>query len=110
MYILRYIHGRCNLSCLRASVNNNKTSAKNESKNSLFDQRLENALGDSEPYFMDHLKNRISKVNALAIVDYVLSMKVETNLSANHRRGIITSLKLKRLAFLSTILDGPTVG
>jgi integrase len=62
--------------------------------NSLFDQRLSNALGGLEPYYLDHLKNRISRENALTIIDYILSMKVETNLSTNHRRGIITSLKL----------------
>jgi site-specific recombinase XerD len=79
---------------LRASINNHKTNAESELANPLFDQRLENAVGDLEPYFMNHLENRISRVNALAIVDYILSMKVEINLSANHRRGIITSLKL----------------
>ena len=78
---------------MRASVNN-KTNAENKLESPLFDQRFENAIGDLEPYFMDHLKNRISKVNALAIVDYILSTKVETNLSTNYRRGIITSLKL----------------
>jgi hypothetical protein len=62
--------------------------------NSLFDQRLSNALDGLEPYYLDHLKNRISRENALTIIDYILSMKVETNLSTNHRRGIITSLKL----------------
>jgi hypothetical protein len=66
----------------------------------LFEQRLNNALDGLEPYFYDHLKNKISKTNTLTIVDYILSMKVETNLSDNHRRGVITSLKL-----LSQFLD-----
>jgi integrase len=65
-----------------------------EEENPLFDQRLNNALDGLEPYYLDHLKNRISKTNALTIADYILSMKVETNLSTNHRRGVITSLKL----------------
>lgn len=60
----------------------------------LFDQRLEIATEGLEPYYLEHLKTRISKENALTIANYVLSMKVETNLSINHRRGIITSLKL----------------
>lgn len=68
--------------------------AEEEIENPLFDQRLENAVGDLEPYFMAHLKNRVSKVNSLTIADYLLSMKVETNLSTNHKRGVIASLKL----------------
>jgi hypothetical protein len=63
-------------------------------RNPLFDQKLEIATEGLEPYYLEHLKTRISKENALTIANYVLSMKVETNLSINHRRGIITSLKL----------------
>jgi integrase/recombinase XerD len=78
-----------------------KTKIKTEEQESpLFEQRLNNALDGLESYFYDHLKNRISKSNTLTIVDYILSMKVETNLSDNHRRGVITSLKL-----LSQFLD-----
>ena len=65
-----------------------------EEENPLFEQRLDNALDGLEPYYLDHLKNRISKANALTIADYILSIKVETNISTNHRKGIITSLKL----------------
>lgn len=65
-----------------------------EVEDPLFDQRLTKALDGLEPYFMDHLKNKVSKSNALTIADYVLSMEVETNLSTNHRRGVITTLKL----------------
>ena len=65
-----------------------------ELENPLFDQRLNNALDGLEPYYLDHLKNRLSKSNALTIADYILAMKVETNLSTNHKRSIITSLKL----------------
>ena len=60
----------------------------------LFDQKLELATEGIEPYFLDHLKTRLSKENALTISKYILSMKVEVNLSSNHRRAIITSLKL----------------
>jgi integrase/recombinase XerD len=65
-----------------------------EEENPLFEQRLDNALDGLEPYYLDHLKNRISKANALTIANYILSMKVETKISTNHRKGIITSLKL----------------
>jgi hypothetical protein len=63
-------------------------------RNPLFDQKLDIATEGLEPYYLEHLKTRISKENALTIANYVFSMKVETNLSINHRRGIITSLKL----------------
>jgi hypothetical protein len=55
---------------------------------------MNNALDGLQPYYYDHLKNRISKTNAITIIDYILSMKVETNLSDDHRRGVITTLKL----------------
>jgi integrase len=63
-------------------------------RNPLFDQKLDIATEGLEPYYLEHLKTRISKENALTIANYVFSMKVETNLSINHKRGIITSLKL----------------
>jgi hypothetical protein len=63
-------------------------------EDALFDQKLELATEGIERYFLDHLKTRLSKENALTISKYILSMKVEVNLSSNHRRAIITSLKL----------------
>jgi hypothetical protein len=43
----------------------NDHSSVTEEENPLFDQRLNNALDGLEEYFYDHLKNRISKSNAL---------------------------------------------
>ena len=60
----------------------------------LFDQKLEVATEGLAPYYLDYLKTRLSKENALTISKYILSMKVEVNLSSNRRRAIITSLKL----------------
>lgn len=78
----------------------NDRSVMTDEESPLFEQRLNNALDGLEDYYYDHLKNRISKSNALTIVDYVLAMKVETNLSTNHKRGVVTALKL-----LSQFLD-----
>ena len=78
--------------CNNGHDNNNNSSQ--AERNPLFDQKLDIATEGLEPYYLEHLKTRISKENALTIANYVLSMKVETNLSINHRRGIITSLKL----------------
>lgn len=66
----------------------------NEEENPLFEQRLNNALDGLESYYYDHLKNRLSRSNAFTIVNYILAMKVETNLSTNYRRETIMSLKL----------------
>lgn len=63
-----------------------------EIHDALFDQKLELATEGLEPYYLDHLRTRLSKENALTISKYILSMKVEVNLSSNHRRSIITSL------------------
>ena len=81
----------------RADSNNSSTQnygKHNHFDDALFDQKLELATEGIEPYFLDHLKTRLSKENALTISKYILSMKVEINLSSNHRRAIITSLKL----------------
>jgi hypothetical protein len=72
----------------------NDQSSMTEEENPLFDQRLNNALDGLEYYYYDHLKNRMSKSNALTIADYILTMIIETNLTTNHKRGVVTSLKL----------------
>jgi integrase/recombinase XerD len=61
---------------------------------SLFDQKVELATEGLEPYFLRHLRTKISHENASIIAEYISSMKVETNLSDNHRRNVITLLKL----------------
>jgi len=79
--------------------NINKRNTKNqildeELDSSLFDQKIELATDGLEPYYLDHLKKRISRKNSIIIARYILSMRIETNLSDNHRRGVITSLKM----------------
>jgi hypothetical protein len=54
---------------------NELTATITEEESPLFEQRLDNALDGLEDYSYDHLKNRISKLNALMIVDYILAMK-----------------------------------
>ena len=73
-----------------------KSTVKAEEDNPLFEQRMNNALDGLQTYSYDHLKNRISKTNATTLIDYILAMKVETNLSDDHRRGVITTLKLRK--------------
>lgn len=70
------------------------------SSDPLFEQKLVLATEGLEPYFLKHLKTKISHDNALAISKYILSMKTEASLSSNYRRNILSSLKL-----LSEFLD-----
>jgi integrase/recombinase XerD len=60
----------------------------------LFEQKLELAMEGLEPHFLEHMKTKISPDNALTISKYILSMRVETSLSTNYRRTIVSSLKL----------------
>ena len=53
----------------------------------LFEQKLELATEGLEPYFLKHLKTKISPDNALVISKYVLSMKTE----AGHTIHIFTA-------------------
>jgi hypothetical protein len=48
-----------------------KSTVKTEEDNPLFEQRMNNALDGLQPYYYDHLKNRISKTNATTIIDYI---------------------------------------
>lgn len=66
----------------------------NTIETALIDQELEHATAGLEPYFLEHLKTKVCYKNSLIIVQYINSMRIETNLSDNHRRGVITSLKL----------------
>jgi hypothetical protein len=44
--------------------------------------------------YTDRLYNKISKENALSIIDFILSMKIETNLSNHHIKNNIMALSL----------------
>jgi hypothetical protein len=56
---------------------NELTAAMTEEENPLSEQRLNNALDGLEYYYYDHLKNRISKLNALMIADYLKTMALD---------------------------------
>ena len=56
-----------------------------ELDSSLFDQKIERATEGLEPYYLDHLKTRISRKNSITMARYILSMRIETNLSFNSR-------------------------
>lgn len=60
----------------------------------LFDQKIKQATEGLQSYYQKQLKTNICKINASIISKYIQSMRIETNLSDNHRGGVITSLKL----------------
>lgn len=78
----------------QTNLTNQKESLITANIDPLFEQKLELATEGLEPHFLEHLKTKISADNALTISKYILSMRVETSLSTNYRRTIISSLKL----------------
>jgi hypothetical protein len=74
----------------------------------LFEQKLELATDGLEPHFLEHLKTKISPDNALTITKYILAMRVETSLSNNYRRTIISSLKLLSEFLSNKVFDDMT--
>jgi integrase/recombinase XerD len=78
----------------QTNLMNQKESQMTVNIDPLFEQKLELATEGLEPHFLEHLKTKISPDNALTISKYILSMRVETSLSTNYRRTIISSLKL----------------
>jgi integrase len=82
----------------------------------ILDQKIDEFTVGLNPYYSRRLKNKVSKDNALAISDYILSSKYEINLSDNSRKSIITVLgqlsafhnqtafkNLSRLSYLNSV-------
>jgi hypothetical protein len=53
----------------------------------LFDQKLQFATEGLEYYHLEHLRTKISAVNALIIAKHILAMKMEANISDSRRRS-----------------------
>ena len=66
----------------RPSIGNNVSAANNDA---LFDRKIDLITEGIAPYFASKLRE-LSKNNALTIIDYVLSMKNEINLSDGYRK------------------------
>jgi hypothetical protein len=62
----------------------------------LFDHKLELITAGLNPFIKDHLINRITRDNCQTIVNYILAMQTEINLSDSYRLDTIH--KLKQLA------------
>jgi hypothetical protein len=58
----------------------------------LLNQKIDQVTAGLTSHYIRRLKNKVSKDNALAISDFILSAKSEINLSDNYRKLIITIL------------------
>jgi hypothetical protein len=59
---------------------------------SLFERRMDLATTQLQRQFYRRMINLPSKINALAIADFILAMKTEANLSDNHRANYVMVL------------------
>jgi integrase len=65
----------------------------NKEKGSLFfERKLENATAGLSRGYFNLLQNKISKEDALTVIDYIISLKTEINPSDNYRRSVIRIL------------------
>jgi hypothetical protein len=75
-----------------ADVNNTVPDA-----NELFlDQKLDLITAGAKPFLKEHLLTKISRDNCTVIINYLLALQTETNVSDNYRFDTIR--KLKQLA------------
>ena len=59
-----------------------------------FERRLDEVTAGLKSYIKTHLLERISRENAVTIVNYIQAFKAETNLADNYRESTIVTLKL----------------
>ena len=64
----------------------------NDKIDSLFDTKIESVTRGLRPDASRHLQ-RVSIPNAIVIIDYITSLRTETNLSDNYRRDVIMPIK-----------------
>jgi integrase len=76
------------------SVLTETTKKKEEEAEEIFDRKLELVIAGLRPQFYHTLKSKLKKDNAKKIMDYILAMKTEINLSDYHRESIIRVLGL----------------
>jgi hypothetical protein len=68
----------------------------------LFERTIQNITdGLSQEYFR-YLYNKVSKCNALAITNYITSVRIEVNLSDHYRGDLIKLLSFQCLLIINT--------
>ena len=85
-----------------SNENENETSTKDnhyfnnynntQTEQELFNRKLESITAGLQRLYYRILDERLPKGNACTIIDYILVMKIETNLSDNYRRALIKAL------------------
>jgi hypothetical protein len=73
-------------------VINNNDSSNNNKDELLLKTKIDNAVAGLDNYFCRLLAQQLSRDNAAVIADYILAMRIETNLSDNYRASIISAL------------------
>jgi hypothetical protein len=63
-----------------------------------FERKLELATAGLYPYVRKHFETKISRDNAMTIIDYVLAMNSEIHLSEHYRKDTIMTLRNLNLA------------
>lgn len=56
-----------------------------EQEEEIFDRKLHAATSDLRRFYHNILVERVPRQNAQVIIDYILAMKTETNISDNYR-------------------------
>src|SRR6476620_11327011 len=69
-----------------------KSHDSNKIDDSLFERKMDLATTKLQRQFYRRMINLPSKINALAIADFILTMKTEANLSDNHRANYVMVL------------------
>jgi hypothetical protein len=65
----------------------------------LFERKIEIITEGLTPQYFKCLYNKVSKGNALAIVNYITSMKTEINLSDHYKSDVIKLLSIFSIFF-----------
>lgn len=63
-----------------------------EIEQEVFNRKLESVIAGLQKFYYRILDERLPKGNACTIIDYILAMKIETNLSDNYRQALIKAL------------------
>lgn len=62
-------------------------------EDSLLDHTLNLITAELRPYLKENLLTKISRENCSTIINYVMAMQTETNLSGDYRLNVINTLK-----------------
>ena len=74
-------------------ISSNIQKEDNNINDPIFDHKLDLITAGARPYLKEHLLNKISRENCSVIINYILTMQTEINLSNSYRMDTIHKLK-----------------